>query len=639
MLDALRKGAGTWIAKLFIALLIFSFAIWGVTDFLQGVGQNTAARVGNVEVSAQDFDRAYRQDLNRFGQQLGRPLTPAEGAQLGIPQQVLGRLVAEAALTNAARGLQLGVTDSRLGGIIQSDPAFQGPSGRYDRLRLQQILQSNGYREDEYVLLRRDEAERNQIIEGLAGGMSAPTAYLEALDAYQSETRTVDYIAVTAEQIGTIEDPADDVLATYYEDNTIRFRAPEYREIRFVSLTPASVARPQDIAEEDARTEYNRSLAQYSEPERRKIRQMTFSAADDAEAAASEIAAGKTFDDIMEERELSENDVLLGAMARSDFLDDAIGDAAFELASGETSGVIDGRFATVILNVEDVLPARTTPFEEVRDELVEELALQEAQREILDLFDEIEDARAGGALLDEISDRFQVPLKTSGAFDAAGRTPADTDAILPDVDGLLAGVFDSDIGIENDVLQIDGRGYLWYDVTNVTPARDRELEEVRDAVVDAWKSGTLTARLNDTIADLLAQAEAGTPLADLAADQSVTVQTVDGVLRNTPSGDLGQEAVRIAFDRPVGSVGTAASVDGTARLLVKATASAIPAFDTDAPQTALLTEQVSQQLRDTLLGQFITEQETRAGLEINNAAIAQVIGFGQDGAAQGGLGY
>ncbi|MEM8703625.1 MAG: SurA N-terminal domain-containing protein, partial [Pseudomonadota bacterium] len=97
MLDSLRKGAGTWIAKLFIALLIFSFAIWGVTDFLQGFGQNTAAKVGETEVSIFEFDRTYRQDLNRLAQQFGRPLTAEEGAALGVPQQALGRLIAEAA--------------------------------------------------------------------------------------------------------------------------------------------------------------------------------------------------------------------------------------------------------------------------------------------------------------------------------------------------------------------------------------------------------------------------------------------------------------------------------------------------------------------------------------------------------------
>lgn len=638
MLDALRKGAGTWLAKLFIALLIFSFAIWGVTDFLQGVGQNTAAKVGDVEVSLLEFDRTYRQDLNRIGQQLGRPLTPAEGAALGIAQQALGRLVAEAALNNAAVGLKLGVTDERLASIIQSDPSFQGPSGRYDRVRLQQILQSNGYREDEYVLLRRSQAERDQIIEGLAGGMTAPTAYLEALDAYQRESRSVEYIAISTDQIGTIEDPAEDALTAYYEDNKVRFRAPEYREIKYIELTPTSLSRPEDVVEADARAEYDRLLTRYSEPERRNVRQMTFSSAEEAQAAANEIAGGKTFDDIMGERNLTSNDVVLGVMGRGDFLDDAIGDAAFTLAAGETSGVVDGRFATVIVNVEEILPARTTPFDEVKAEIIEDLAREQAEREILDLFDEVEDARAGGALLDEISDRFSLRVKSSGAFDAAGKTTLDTDAILPDVDGLLAGVFDSDIGIENDVLQIGSRGYLWYEVTKVEPARDRDLDEVRDAVVTAWKTDTLNERLDEKAADLKDKAAAGTSLADLSAGEGVVVQTADGIVRNSPSGDLGQDAVTAVFAQPVGSIANAASADGAARLILKVTASDIPPFDTAAPQVSALSGQLSQQLQDTLLGQFITEQETKAGLEINNAAIAQVIGLGQDGAAHSGYG-
>lgn len=30
MLDALRKGAGGWLAQLFIAVLVVSFGVWGV---------------------------------------------------------------------------------------------------------------------------------------------------------------------------------------------------------------------------------------------------------------------------------------------------------------------------------------------------------------------------------------------------------------------------------------------------------------------------------------------------------------------------------------------------------------------------------------------------------------------------------
>ncbi|GAB4576639.1 MAG: peptidylprolyl isomerase [Roseibium sp.] len=628
MLDALRKGAGTWLAKVFIALLIFSFAVWGISGFLTGVGQNTAAKVGDTEVSLFDLERTYRQDLNRLSQQFGRQLTPAEGATLGVPQQTLGKLIAEAAMNETASQMRLGISDERLAGIIQSDPAFQGPNGRYDRNRLQQVLQSNGYREDEYVVQRRMVAERGQLAEGLAGGMKAPMAYVEAFDAYQRESRTADYLLVTPEYIGDIEPPAEDVLTTYFEENLADFRAPEYRKIRTISLTPDTLARPDDVAEEDARAEYDQRQDEFHQPERRRVRQMSFPSEEAASEAAAAIADGKTFDDLMSERNLTANDVALGVMAKADFLDEAIGNAAFSLDEGETSGLVDGRFSTVIVNVEEILPESTRPFEEVREQIVGELAREQAEREILDLLDEIEDARAGGALLAEVGERFSLPVNEPAAFDESGNgTDGKPVGDLPDAEGLVSGAFESDVGIENDVVQLGGQGFLWYEVVEVTPSHDRTLDEVRDDVIKAWTAVELEKRLDETAADLLAKAESGTPFIALAAETGLEVKTAEGLTRSAPSGDLGRNALTAVFSGPVGTSAEAPSADGKGRIVLKVTGSSVPEFDPDAQQVAAIGSQLSRQLSDTVLGQFITDREDAAGVEINAAGVSRILGL------------
>lgn len=627
MLDALRKGAGTWIAKVFIALLIFSFAIWGVADFLQGFNQSTAAKVGETEVSLLDFERTYRSDLNRLSQQIGRPLTPDEGSSLGIPQQALGRLVAEAAMNNAAKNLQLGVSDERLASIIQSDPAFRGFDGRYDRGRLQQLLQANGYREDEYVIQRRNIAERGQLAEGVAGGMKAPISYLAVLDAYQRESRNADYLLITAEQIGEIEDPSTDALNAYFEENKADFRAPEYREIKYIALTPETLARAEDVNEDDALAEYERRKDDFFQPERRKVRQMSFPSQDEAEAAAEELKNGKTFDDLMSERNLGNNDVALGLMAKSDFLDEALGDAAFSLAEGETSDAVEGRFSTVILNLEEIRPEATQPFEEVREGIVRDLAQEQAEREILDLLDEIEDARAGGALLDEVGNRFSLTVETPAAFDASGNTTAETEVNLPAADGLVSGTFDSDVAVENDVLQLGDQGFLWYEVTKVTPSRDRTIDEVEDRVIAAWKRDELTKRLDEKAEQLLTRAQNGTPLLALATGEGLEVKTAEGLTRNATSGDFGREATTSLFSGPVGTVASTNGAAANSRLILRVSGTETPSFDASATGVATLGDQLSQQLQDSLLGQFVTEQENQAGVEINQAGIARVIGL------------
>lgn len=627
MLDALRKGAGTWLAKIFIALLIFSFAVWGVSGFLTGVGQNIAAKVGDTDVSLFDFDRTYRQDLNRVSQQFGRQLTSAEGAALGLPQQTLGKLIAEAALNDTAKQMNLGVSDGRLARIIQNDPAFQGAGGRYDRNRLQQVLQSNGYREDEYVVQRRKVAERGQLAEGLAGGMKAPAAYVEAFDAFQRETRSAEYLLVTPGDIGEIEDPSEEALTAYFDENLSDFRAPEYREIKYVALTSEALARPGDIAEEDARAEYERRQDDFHQPERRKIRQMSFPSEEEANAAAARLASGMSFDELMSERNLSSNDVTLGVMAEDDFLDEAIAEAAFSLEEGATSGAVDGRFSTVIVNVEEILPTSTQPFEDVRDDIVQSLATEQAEREILDLLDEVEDARAGGALLDEVGERFSLPVDAPAAFDASGNGVDGTQVGLPEAEGLVAGTFESDIGIENDVLQLGGQGFLWYDVVKVTPARDRALDEVRADVTAAWQQDELAKRLEAKATDLLARAEDGTPFVALAAQAGLETKSADGLKRNTPSGDLGRDAITAVFSGPTGTTVQTASADGTGRLVLKVTGTSVPSFDPSASQAVSIGDQLSRQLSDTLLGQFITDRENKAGVEINNTAVSQILGL------------
>ena len=627
MLDALRKGAGTWLAKIFIALLIFSFAVWGVSGFLTGVGQNTAAKVGDTEVTLMDLERVYRQDLNRLSQQVGRPVTPDQGIALGIPQQALGKLIAEAALNNTATSLKLGVSDERLAQIIQSDPAFRGLNGRYDRTQLQRVLQANGYREDEYVVERRKVAERGQLAEGLAGGMKAPAAYLQAFDAYQRESRSVDYLLITPDYIGEIEDPAEDVLSNFFQDNLADFRAPEYRLVKYVELTPSALARPGDISEEDARAEYDGRKADYSQPERRKVRQLSFPSAEDANKAAAELDSGKTFDDLMAERNLTNNDVTLGTMARADFLDEAIAEAAFSLDQGASSGAVDGRFSTVIVNVEEILPESTRPFEDVKEEIITDLANEQAEREILDLLDEVEDARAGGAQLAEIGDRFSLAVETPAAFDASGNGMDGTPAGLPDAEGLVAGTFESDIGVENDVLQLGDQGFLWYEVAEVTPSRDRTLDEVKDDVVAAWKRQELAQRLDDSAADMLSKVENGTPFIALAAETGLAVMPAQGLTRSAPSGDLGRDALTAVFSGPVGTAATTASADGSGRVVLKVTGISVPEFDSSAPQVVALGSQVSQQIQDTLLGQFISDQETKAGVEINNVGVTRILGL------------
>ena len=69
MLDSLRKASSGWVAQLLIALLVVSFAVWGISGFFTGFNAEVVATVGNTDVTVRQFAREYETRLRQAGQQ------------------------------------------------------------------------------------------------------------------------------------------------------------------------------------------------------------------------------------------------------------------------------------------------------------------------------------------------------------------------------------------------------------------------------------------------------------------------------------------------------------------------------------------------------------------------------------------
>lgn len=627
MLDALRKGAGTWVAKIFLFVLVLSFAAWGIADVFRGFQTTTAAKVGNAEVSLIEFERAYRQELDRIGRQIGRPLSTTEGAQFGIPQQVLGRLIADAAMNDEANAMNIGLSNEELAKAIQANPSFQR-SGKYDRNLLLELLRSNGIREEQFVTDQRLTFERMQIAEGISGAMSAPRTMLEAVNVFQNETRSARYLVLTPESLGVLAEPDDAALATFYEARKADFRAPELRALTLLELTPASLAKADAVTDEAARAEYDRTITRYRTDERRRVRQIPFTDSAAAEAAAAELAAGKTFADLMAARNLKDTDVDLGLLAKDKLLDPAVAEAAFAAAQGVLPQPVKGRFSTLILEVAEIVPAATRPFDEVKAEIKAALALAAAEEDVMDLHDEIEDARAGGTTLAEIGTRFSLTPTTIAAVDSTGKDASGTAVTLPENPKLLAKAFESDVGMENDVLASGQRGYLWFEVTGVTPARDRDLAEVRPAVVSAWLAAEREKLLGELSLSYADRLRKGETLESIAAEKGLAIKTDAAIKRNLATDDLPAAIASEAFAGPAGTVVEAAGTNGN-RIVLVVDSIATPAFFVEAEEIKPIDEQITRQLQDSLLNQLVAEVQKAKGVEINQAGIQQVIGTSQ----------
>jgi peptidyl-prolyl cis-trans isomerase D len=634
MLRGIHKASSTWIGKALMALvmgtLVVAFAIWGIGDIFRGFGRNSVAKIGDTEISIEQFRQYYTDRLQQLGRQMGRPVTPDQARALGLDRQILGQMVAETTLDEETHKLRLGLSNAEIARRITDDPNFKAPNGQFDRARFEAIIRNAGYTEARFVDEQRRVLLRRQIAQSVTGGLRVPATTMQAINQYQNERRDIEYLALGAAQAGDVPDPTPEQLSAYFDERKILFRAPEYRKATLLPLSPADLAKPDEISDADAKAYYEQNKASFGKPEKRELRQIVFQNEADAAAAREKIAKGATFDDIAKERELKSSDTDLGMVAKADIIDPAVAEAAFALKSGDVSQPVKGRFGSVLLTFGKSEPGEQKSYEDVAAQIKQQLAEVRARTTIGSLRDKVEDERAAGSTLAETAKKLGLKAVDIAAIDRSGRgLDGKPVADLPNAQAVVNAVFSSDVGVDTDALQLPGGGYVYYDVTGVTPAHDRPLDEVKEQVATRWRDDEIAKRLQSKSDDLLGKLKAGTPLSQLATENALTVQTAKDLQRGRPTPTIPAKLVDAVFTTAKGAAGSAEGNNSTERFVFRVTEVTQPTFDPNSPQAQGLTNTLQNAYSDDLIGQFVAKLEADYGVSVNQAALNQVIGGGE----------
>ncbi|WP_375569190.1 SurA N-terminal domain-containing protein [Ahrensia marina] len=633
MLTALRRGASTTLAKVF--LIIVSIAVvagLGFGGFIGNIGQRTVLAVGDLEISAETFQIALQRQLNRLSQQLGTNLTLEQASLFGLDRQLLGQLASEAALDSEADRLNIGVSDYRLAERIANDPIFL-QTGGFNRQFFQQVLRSYGITEDDFVADTRSFAARQQLAQGLVGGMQPADAMLEVANTYANELRVVSFLTLDDTSLGDRPAATEEDLRAFFNDRTGDYRAPEYRSIVYMALSETDLADPSAVSATDVQAAYEAEREELTSAGERDITQLLFQDSAQANEAQARLEAGEAVADLQADESFDFTATELGAVQRTAILDQAAGDAAFSLDAAGPTGVVDGRFGSIIMVVNEVIEDSVTPLEDVEDRLRQELANAAARDEIFSLFDAIEDARAGGDPLDQIAPRFDLELVTVDALDANGFGRDDEPVDLPETNSLIADTFESDVGLENDALDTTGGGFVWFEVTGVEEARDLTFEEAQDRVQSDWEDQQLDEMLRERAGELVSELERGRSLQTLSIALDLPVTITEPFTRGEAPDEMGGPATVAAFEggeAHFGDVEGPPNADGetTTRLVFVVDDVTRPAFFETAADVQELAEQLAPALEDTVLTQYVQALQNSLGVRVNQALVAELTGGG-----------
>ena len=199
---------------------------------------------------------------------------------------------------------------------------------------------------------------------------------------------------------------------------------------------------------------------------------------------------------------------------------------------------------------------------------------------------------------------------------------------MPQTPNVVSAAFASDVGVDTDALQLPNGGYLYFDVTGVTPSRERPLDEVKDQVAERWRDDEIAKRLQTKADDLVGKLKAGTPFAQLAGEAGLKVETAADLQRGKPGGFLPAKVVEAVFRTPKGVPASAEGDKNTERFIFRVTEVIDPALDASSPQGKAITDTLQNSFSEDIVSEYIARLENDFGVTINQSAFNQVIGGG-----------
>lgn len=630
-LDTLRKGVSKTLGLILVALLVVSFAVWGIADIFTGYGRQTLIEVGDTDISPEDYQRAQQDVLRAMSQDEGRALSLQEARAAGLDQRVLERLVGGAAVDTHARSLGLSISDEALLAQITQDPSFQDSAGNFSPLAFQSALRNIGMSEAGYLQTLREQTLRRQLLVTIGEVANSPKAILDALNTFNEERRILNYVLVPKTAAEAVGEPAEEDLKAYYENQKQAFTQPEYRKVGLIAVTPETVKDELNITEADLEAMFESKKETLGRAETRRVQQIALPNKEEAEKLAAKIAGGTDFVEAAAERGLSESDIDLGVVAKNELADAIVAEEAFKLEKDAVSDPVTGRLGgVVLLRVTEITPGEVPTFEEHKDDIEQEIAKDRASGAIFDLHDKVEDELASGSTLEETAGKLKLDYVVVDQVDRQGRKPDGSMFEAPAQKELLNGIFATDAGIENDPIDARDDGVVWYEVLGVTPETLKPFDTVRDEVEQGWRLEATRNQVKNFTDKLIEDLNSGAKtLEDVAKELDREVLPTSALKRDDITVNVLPPAVQQAFALPKGGFGSAASGLDEGRIVFQVDEIVAPP-EIDERALKRLDQQIGLFYSEDIIAEYFSELEQTYGVKINRQALARLTGSGEE---------
>ena len=632
MLLAIRDRVRGWVAYLVVGLLAVPFALFGLYNYLgDGTGDRVVATVEGEEITRGTLDERYRSRQAELRQMLGDQfdLTAIDGLQLR--RQVLNELVDRELLLNYARDEQLQVSDADIARYIRQQEFFQA-DGEFSVERYRALLARNNLTPERYeAQVRQDLA--TQLVQGaLEGTVYASDRELERLLALQNQRREIAWTQLPAASFADQVSLDQASIESWYSDHNEQFRREAQVRVEYIRLDAEALAAEVDVSDDAVRELHEERMQASADDAERSLRHILVQVAPDADdaeveqareaiiAARSRIEEGEGFAEVAVEVSDDSGSARqggdLGTVSRGDLVA-PFADAAWNLAPGELSDPVRTEFGWHLIEVTEAGETADVAFEEVADELRQEIAEDRARQRVFERGNELElVAFENPDSLEPAAQAVGLEVQESDWIPRSGR-----DRGIGSEPAVLSAAF-SEALLErrenSDLIELDGSTYVVLRVADHEPSRIPDFTEVEDHVTEVYREERALELAEEAARSFMDSRQPSEALEAAAA--------IDGAQRHSPRwagrgdteipGSVRQEAFRLYLgDGEQQVAGLASLGDGYAIVAVSGVEDGDPDA-VDAAEREQLRNSLNRVDGDVAIDALIHELRQRSSVRI-----------------------
>ncbi len=513
MMDNLRAASNHVVLKVILGLIILSFVLTGVGNYLIGGNGDYAAKVNGHEISRAELEQAFNSERNRQQQMLGdqfSQLASNEGYIQQMRQQALSQLVDQALLDQYISDLHLGISDEQVKQAIFNQKAFQ-TNGKFDNAKYNGLISSMGFTADQYAEALRKQLLNQQLINAIANTdfmLKDETKKLVDLVSQQREIRqaTIDVTTLAAKQSAS-----DDEISQYYQQHQSSFMAPEQFRVSYIKMDAAAMQQPVSAA--DIQSWYDQHKADYSQPQRNRYSVIQTKTQEDAQAVLDALKKGDDFATLAKSKSIDPISARKGG--DMGWLEPATTPDELKNANltqkGQLSGVIKSSVGFLVARLDDIQPEQVKPLAEVQTAIADKVKQEKA----LDAFYKMQQKVSEAASNDNES--------LAGAAQASGLQVSETGWITRDnvpadldFDAVKQAIFNGGLvgqngapGNNSDIISVDGDRAFVLRISEHKPEVVKPLDQVKPQIADAIKHNKAVQQAKTQADQLLAELKAG----------------------------------------------------------------------------------------------------------------------------------